>query len=178
MNHASCWRNSHTLCVYACVHLCFHRSSTTFVLLLCSKPSKPSLSASTLSSILHQTITITSTTCKTHHRQSYFEALDLAINAVQDRFDQPHFSIYHRLEELLLKTVRGESTQEEYEFLCQFYNGDFDNQQLQLQLEILPAIFPEDLKSATLCINNLKQFVLSDQKMSVFSLEKLSLFSS
>ena len=67
-----------------------------------------------------------------------------------------HFSIYHRLEELLQKTVHGESTQEEYEFLCQSYKGDFDNQQLQLHLETLQAIFPEDAKSATLCINDMK----------------------
>ena len=65
------------------------------------------------------------------------------------------------VEDLLLKTVYGESTQEEYEFLCQFYEGDFDNQQLQLHLETLQAIFPEDMKSATLCVNDLKQFILS-----------------
>ena len=57
-----------------------------------------------------------STDCKTHYYQSYLKALDFAINAIQDRFDQPDFSIYCYLEELLLKTVRGE----EYEFVCQF----------------------------------------------------------
>ena len=101
------------------------------------------------------------TDSKTHYCQSYFEAIDLAINAIQDHFDQPHCNIYCGLEELLLKTVLGESTQEDYEFLCQFYKGDFDKQQLQLHLEILQVIFPEDLKSATLCINDSKQFVLS-----------------
>ena len=49
----------------------------------------------------------------------------------------------------------------EYEFLCQVYKGDFDNQQLQLHLETLQPIYPEGLKSATLCISDLKQFILS-----------------
>lgn len=101
------------------------------------------------------------TDCKSHYRQSYFEALDLAISAIEDRFDQPHFRIYRHLEDILLRTVRGESAQEEYEFVCQFYKGDFDKQQLQLHLETLQAIFPDDLKSATLSIKDLKQFVLS-----------------
>ena len=58
------------------------------------------------------------TGCKTHYCQSYFEALDLAITAIQDSFDQPHFCIYHDLEEILLQTVYGESTQEEYQFFA------------------------------------------------------------
>ena len=101
------------------------------------------------------------TDCKTHYRQLSFEVLDLAINAIQNCFDQPHFSIYRRLEELLWKTAHGESTQKKYEFLCQFYKGDVDNQQLQLHLETLQAIFPGDLKSATLYTNHMKQFILN-----------------
>ena len=79
------------------------------------------------------------TDCKAHYRQSYFEALDLAISAIHDRFDQPDFSIYRHLEQLLLNTVRGERTQEAYEFVYQFYKSDFDSQQLQLHLETLQA---------------------------------------
>ena len=32
--------------------------------------------------------------CQAHYRQSYFEALDLVINAIQDRFDQPGFNYW------------------------------------------------------------------------------------
>ena len=99
--------------------------------------------------------------CKTHYRQSYFEALDLAINSIQERFDQPDYSIYHHLEDLVLNTVVGKSTQEAYEFVCQFYKDDFDKQQLQLHLETLQATFPKDMKSATLCVHDLKRFILS-----------------
>ena len=101
------------------------------------------------------------TDCKAYYRQSYFEALDLTISTIQDRFDQPDFGIYRSLEQLLLNTIRGESTQEMYDFVCKFYNSDFDCQRLQLHLETLQATFPEGLKSATLCINDLKCFILS-----------------
>ena len=96
-----------------------------------------------------------------HYRQSYFEALDLAISTIQDRFDQPNFSVYRSLEQLLLNTIRGESTQEMYDFVCKFYNSDFDCQRLQVHLEMLQATFPEGLKSVTLCTNDLKCFILS-----------------
>ena len=81
------------------------------------------------------------TDCKTYYQQSYFEALDLAISTIQDCFDQPGFSIYRSLEQLLLKTVCGESTQETYDFVCKFYSSDFDCQRLQLHLETLQATF-------------------------------------
>ena len=101
------------------------------------------------------------TDCKPYYRQSYFEALDLTISTIQDRFDQPDFGIYHSLEQLLLHTIRGESTQEMYDFVCKFYNSDFDCQRLQLHFETLQATFPESLKSVTLCINDVKCFILS-----------------
>ena len=101
------------------------------------------------------------TDCRSHYRQSYFEALDLVINAIQDRFDQPDFSIYSRLKELLLKTVRGEATLETYNFVCKFYKSYFDHHQFQLHLHTLHATFPDALKSPTLCIQHVKQYILS-----------------
>ena len=98
-------------------------------------------------------------TCHCMYCQSYFEALDFAINAIQDRFDQPHFCIYHCLE-----TPPADCSWWEYTRViwvwCQFYKGKLDKQQLQLHLETLQAIFPEDVRSTTLCIKDLKQFIL------------------
>ena len=89
-----------------------------------------------------------------HYRQSYIEAVDLAISTIQDHF------LYRSLEQLLLNTIHGESTQAMYNYVCKFYNSDFDCQRLQLHLEILQITFTEGLKSATLCINDLKYFIL------------------
>ena len=49
--------------------------------------------------------------CQAHYRQSYFETLDLVVNAIEDRFDQPDFSWYRKLKKLLMHTIHGESTQ-------------------------------------------------------------------
>ena len=36
-------------------------------------------------------------TVEEHYHQKYFEALDLAINGIQERFDQPGYAIYKHL---------------------------------------------------------------------------------
>lgn len=41
------------------------------------------------------------------YRQMYYEALDLVMNCVKERFDQPGFRVYRHLEDVLLKSVRG-----------------------------------------------------------------------
>ena len=38
----------------------------------------------------------------------YFEAIDLAIEAITERFDQPDYRIYSNLENLILKTCKGQ----------------------------------------------------------------------
>ena len=40
-----------------------------------------------------------------YYKQIYFEALDLIINCIEDRFDQPGFRIYYSIESLLVKFV-------------------------------------------------------------------------
>lgn len=44
-----------------------------------------------------------SPTIQEHYRRQYFEAIDLAVSSIQDRFDQPGYAIYRNLEALLLK---------------------------------------------------------------------------
>ena len=48
-----------------------------------------------------------SETVEDHYRLQYFEALDLAVVSISDRFDQPGYSVYCKLEELLLKGAAG-----------------------------------------------------------------------
>ncbi|KAI6658408.1 hypothetical protein LOD99_15210 [Oopsacas minuta] len=56
--------------------------------------------------------------CQTHYRQSYFESLDLVVKAIEDRFDQPDYNLYRRLDELLIHPILGESTQEYFDFVA------------------------------------------------------------
>ena len=43
-----------------------------------------------------------------HYRRIYYEALDLIIESINERFDQPGYALYSNLEQLLLKAVRHE----------------------------------------------------------------------
>ena len=97
--------------------------------------------------------------CEAHYRQSYFEVLDLAINAIEDRFDQPDYRTYRQLEELLMHTVRGKDTKDILSSVCDFYGKDFDRSTLQLHLDTLQATIPDDLKSKTSSIHDVRKFI-------------------
>ena len=45
------------------------------------------------------------TSAKDLYRQQYFEALDLVVSCVKDRFNQPGYQVYRHLEDVLLKCV-------------------------------------------------------------------------
>ena len=45
------------------------------------------------------------TTIIDHYRRIYYEALDLVVQGITDRFQQPGYQIYRNLEDLLLKFV-------------------------------------------------------------------------
>ena len=76
-------------------------------------------------------------TPEARYRQVYYEAIDHAIEAIRDRFDQPGYSTYQHLEELVLKACKGEVYDSELEFVCSFYKGDSSKDQLETQLPLL-----------------------------------------
>ena len=76
----------------------------------------------------------------------YFEALDLVMEAISDRFNQPGYKTYQELEDLILKTCKGENVDEEIDFFCGFYKDDVDKLQLQTQLPLFLTLFQESQK--------------------------------
>lgn len=56
----------------------------------------------------------------------YYEALDLIVNSIQSRFDQPGFTTYRNLEDLLIRAVNGEDYEEPLMFTTSFYQDDLD----------------------------------------------------
>ncbi len=54
-----------------------------------------------------------SETVQEHYRLQYFEAVDLAVASIKDRFDQPGYAVYRNLEELLLKGTAGSDLSEQ-----------------------------------------------------------------
>ena len=45
------------------------------------------------------------TTPQEHYRRIYFEAIDLMVNAIDNRFKQASFDVYAKMESLLLKCL-------------------------------------------------------------------------
>ncbi len=80
-------------------------------------------------------------TVEQHYRIVYFEALDLIISRVSDRFDQPGYKTYSKVQNLLLRAARSEDYSEELQFVQTFYGSDFDPVQLSTHLEIFSNVF-------------------------------------
>ena len=73
----------------------------------------------------------------------YYEALDLAVQAVGDRFDQPGYHVYQNLQELFLKACKGQAYQDELEAVFAIYKDDLSQQELEAQLPLLEPLCKE-----------------------------------
>ena len=72
-----------------------------------------------------------------HYRVQYFEALDILIACIKDRFNQPGYRVYSKLETLLLDAANGVALDED----CFSEMMDFDSSLLKSQLQILQTNF-------------------------------------
>ena len=76
------------------------------------------------------------------YRHTYYKALDLIVSGIKAHFDQPGYKLYSNLEALLVKAVKKEKYDEEFQFVIEFYKDDFDHNQLNMQLGILSSNIP------------------------------------
>ena len=74
------------------------------------------------------------------YRRIYFEALDLIISAISERFNQPSFVAYKNLESLLINFLNGKDISSEMEFLRINYAEDIGHDYLLPQLEIFKLL--------------------------------------
>ena len=84
-----------------------------------------------------------SETAEEHYRLQYFEAIDLAVESIKDRFDQPGYAVYRNLEELLLKGANGKDYSEHLRDVSAMYH-ELDASQLEPQLSNLATYFKEN----------------------------------
>ena len=73
----------------------------------------------------------------------YFEAIDLAVTSINDRFDQPGYKVYSNVEQLLFQACSGVDYEDEVKFLCEFYGEDVNRQDLESQLKVLRTLYIE-----------------------------------
>ena len=77
------------------------------------------------------------------YRKPYYEALDLVITCIKDRFDQNDYKVYATLQDVLLKAAKKESFDAELDAGLSFYASDFDPSLLKTQLATFSADFPK-----------------------------------
>ena len=70
-----------------------------------------------------------------------YEAIDLGVQRITDRFEQSGYQIYQNLEDRLLKAGRGQDYEAELHF--NFYSKDVKKLDLQVQLPLLKAMMIE-----------------------------------
>lgn len=83
------------------------------------------------------------TTVEEHYRRYYFEVLDLIINSIKQRFDQPGYRMYQHLESLLLKASNQETFDEDLREITQFYGTDIEGSMLRIQSQTLATHFKD-----------------------------------
>ena len=76
---------------------------------------------------------------KSHYRQIYYEAVDLIIQSITERFNQPGYKVYLQLENLLIKAAKKDKCDDELQFLSTFYGTDINKNNLELQLATFAA---------------------------------------
>ena len=81
-------------------------------------------------------------TVEDRYRKIYFEALDLVLQSIKQRFDQPGYHIYCKLECLLLKAAQNTDYSDELRFVLEHYSNDFKSDLLKAHLEIFASNFP------------------------------------
>ena len=103
-------------------------------------------------------------TPKSLFKRLYYEALDLIINCIEERFDQPGYHVYSRLETLLLKAFKQGDYEEELLAVSTFYEDDFNLSNLRTQLQIFGvqgSSLQSSSQAAKLTIFDVKSYFLS-----------------
>ena len=69
-----------------------------------------------------------------HYRRVFYNAVDVLLSSVRDRFDQPSFLVFEKLESLLVKALKGEDFSCKLEFAGVKYDADIDVEDLTVEL--------------------------------------------
>ena len=79
------------------------------------------------------------------YRIIFFEAIDLLVAAIDQRFDQPAYKEFCKLENLLIKYCKSNEYTEELEFLQLKYGDEIDIELVETQLPIFKTMMVEDV---------------------------------
>jgi hypothetical protein len=85
----------------------------------------------------------------THHptsveeffRRQYFENLDLIISSIKDRFNQPAFVAFLKMEQLLLNIINNNDYESELNYVLNIYKDDLDLVQIRTEAFSMTTMF-------------------------------------
>ena len=109
------------------------------------------------------------TTPRDHYRKQFYQAIDVLISSVSDRFDQPSFLVFENLESLLIKILKGEETSAEMKIAREKYATDVNIIDLNVELATFKVLmkdkqrehFHDLLKEMRLLENPEKKFLVN-----------------
>ena len=73
----------------------------------------------------------------------YYNLLGTFVTSLKERFNQSSFVVYENIESLLLKTIKGEDTSYESEYIKQIYNDEINITQFEIEADVLHVMFYE-----------------------------------
>ena len=76
-------------------------------------------------------------TPESYYKQQYLEAMDLIINFVKERFSQPGYATYIKMQDLVVKAAKSEEYHNELFFATNIYGADLDKARLETQLSMV-----------------------------------------
>ena len=90
------------------------------------------------------------------YRAIYYEALDLIVSLIKDRFDQRDYNVYMNCEQLLSKAAAGGDVyKDEFLTVTSFYGSDFDPRELEAHLSTfthnIPRVENVTLSNVRIC---------------------------
>ena len=83
-------------------------------------------------------------TPKEQFKKIFYEAFDLVLECLKSRFEQESLKMYQNLQELLLLAAKKEDYSEVLDEILDFYEGDFDDENLRTQIKVYQNLFPSN----------------------------------
>ena len=106
-------------------------------------------------------------------RLIYFEFLDSIILVIKEKFNQPSFQAYIKMESFLPKAIDRSCTKEEHFFLHENYHGDIEVDYLGPKQEVWKTIFRDSKPTCFRDIHKTITALLSSKKLMIATFTKL-----
>lgn len=98
---------------------------------------------------------------KEYYRQHYFQAVDMIVICITDRFNQPGYRVYSEVEQLLLKACKREDFDSELKSVSSFYKNDFNPPLLCSQLHTFGVDFHNEGTQKNVTIFDIRDYFVS-----------------